>query len=68
MVTAAGRPAPRSETDDPLVRASSAASVALLLGSADSPVPVVQNTRASRIAPRSSSSRAMVMSGACGSR
>ena len=48
--------------------ASSAASVAARLGSADSPVPVVQNTRAARIASRSSSSGAMVMSGACGSR
>ena len=37
-------------------------------GSADSPVPVVQNTRAARIASRSSSSVAIVMSGAMGSR
>jgi hypothetical protein len=38
------------------------------LGSADRPVPVVQNTRAERIASRSSSSAAIVMSGAVGSR
>jgi len=48
--------------------APSAASVAERLGSADSPVPVVQNTRAARIASRSSSPRSIVMSGAVGSR
>ena len=52
----------------PPSRASSAASVAARLGSADSPVPVVQNTRAARMASRSSSSIASVMSGAVGSR
>ena len=52
----------------PPSRAASAASVAERLGSADSPVPVVQKTRASAIASRSSSSTASVMSGAVGSR
>ena len=51
-----------------VARASSAASVAARLGSADRPVPVVQNTRAARIASKSSSSTASVMSGAVGSR
>ena len=49
-------------------RAASAVSVAVRLGSADRPVPVVQNTRAERMASRSSSSAVIVMSGAVGSR
>jgi hypothetical protein len=73
MGRSAGRPAPRSETDRPADRddaalASSAAIVAARLGSADSPVPVVQKTRAARIASRSSSPAVSVMSGAVGSR
>ncbi len=40
-----------------LARASSAARVAVRLGSCDSPVTVTQNTPAARIASRSSSSR-----------
>ena len=41
-------------------RTSSAPSVAVLLGSSDSPVPVVQKIRAARIASRSSSSAPQV--------
>ena len=40
-----------------LALASSAASVAVRLGSSDRPVTVTQNTPASRMAPVSSSSR-----------
>jgi hypothetical protein len=49
-------------------RTASAASVAARDGSALSPVPVVQKTRAARIASRSSSAVSTVMSGAVGSR
>lgn len=51
-----------------LPRASSAARVAVRLGSALSPVPVIQNTRAARTASRSSSSAAISRSGAFGYR
>ena len=47
---------------------SSAAIVAARLGSAETPVPVVQNTDASRIASRGSSPTLIVISGAIGSR
>ena len=48
--------------------ASSAASVAERDGSCESPVTVAQNTRAERIASRSSSSARISRSGAFGSR
>ena len=51
-----------------LWRASSASSVAARLGSCERPVPVVQKSRAARIASRSSSSRSSFRSGAFGSR
>ena len=49
-----------------LPRASSAASVAERLGSCESPVTVTQNSRAARIASRSSSSARISRSGALG--
>lgn len=50
------------------LRALSAVRVAVRLGSAHSPVPVIQNTRADRTASRSSSSGWISRSGALGCR
>ncbi len=51
-----------------LARASSAAIVAERLGSCESPVTVTQNTRAERIASRSSCPASITRSGAFGCR
>ncbi len=61
-VSVRGSPAPSS------LRARSAASVAALLGSALSPVPVIQKIRAARTASRSSSDGWISRSGALGCR